>query len=180
MTRKKKEEILGRLVPKLASASCFYVVDAEGLDTEKVNDFRERCFRADVAYQVVKNTLVRKAFEKLGDGLDYTSFGNVVLKGFSGILFPKRDAESAPARIIQDFRKQKKLNSPLFKGALVAKEMFVGEEHLETLSKLKSKNELIGELVELLKSPFKRVVSSLQSGRFQIAGIVKALAEKRP
>lgn len=179
MTRKKKEEVLEELVLKFTTTNCFYVVNAEGLDAKEIDDFRKRCFKAGVGYQVVKNTLIRKAFEKLKNEVDYTSFGDAVLKGFSGILFSKRDAESLPARLIQDFKKQKKSINLFLKGAFINDELFVGEEHLDVLGKLKSKNELIGELIELLKSPFARVISSLQSGQFQIAGIIRALAEKK-
>jgi len=147
------------------------------MNIEEVNDFRRRCFQAGVSYQVVKNTLIQKALEKLENEVDYTPFGEQVLKGFSGILFPQ-EAANIPAKIIKDFRKERGLENPLLKGASIDKDLFVGEEHLEALSNLKSKTELIGELVGLLKSPITRVMSSLQSGKHQLSGVVQALASK--
>lgn len=177
MTRQEKTEIVASLAERFASTDHFYIVNAEGMNIEEVNDFRRRCFQAGVSYQVVKNTLIQKALEKLENEVDYTPFGEQVLKGFSGILFPQ-EAANIPAKIIKDFRKERGLKNPLLKGALIDKDLFVGEEHLEALSNLKSKTELIGELVGLLKSPITRVMSSLQSGKHQLSGVVQALASK--
>ena len=177
MTRKEKTEIVEGLAERLAAVDYFYIVDAVGLNIEEINDFRRRCFQAGVIYQVVKNTLIRKALEKLESEVDYAAFSDTVLKGFSGILFP-RDISSTPAKIIKNFRKQRGLVNPLLKGASIDKELFIGEEHLDTLSKLKSKTELIGELIGLLKSPVTHVMASLQSAKHQLVGVVKALAEK--
>ena len=177
MTRQEKKEIVASLVERFASTDHFYIVNAEGLNIEEINDFRRRCFQAGVSYQVVKNTLIQKALEKLENEVDYTPFGEQVLKGFSGILFPQ-EAANIPAKIIKDFRKERGLENPLLKGASIDKDLFVGEEHLEALSNLKSKTELIGELVGLLKSPITRVMSSLQSGKHQLSGVVQALASK--
>ncbi len=178
MTRREKKEIVASLVERLSSTDYFYIVDAEGLNVEAVNDFRRKCFQASVGYQVVKNTLIRKALEKLKGEVDYAAFNGRVLKGFSGILFSK-DTSSTPAKLIKDFRKQQSLANPLFKGASIDKELFIGEEHLDALSKLKSRTELVGELIGLLKSPITHVMSSLQAGKHQLAGVVKALAEKQ-
>jgi len=178
MTRKEKNRVVEALVKQLVSTDYFYVIDAEGLDVEAINDFRRRCFQAGVAYQVVKNTLINKALEKLASDVDYSIFSDTVLKGFSGILFAK-DVGNAPAKVIKEFRKQRKLENPLLKGASIYKELFIGEEHLDALSKLKSKHELLGELIGLLQSPITRVMASLQSGKHQLAGIVRALSDKK-
>ena len=162
------------LVERFASTDHFYIVDAQGLNLEQVNDFRRRCFKAGIVYQVVKNTLIQKALEKLENEVDYTPFSDTVLKGFSGILFPQETA-NIPAKIIKDFRKQRGLQIPLLKGASIDKYFFIGEKELDALSNLKSKDELIGELVGLLKSPITRVMSSLQSGKHQLSGILQAL-----
>ena len=177
MTRQEKHNIVDGLVERLASNNYFYIVNAEGLTVEEVNDFRRKCFQAGIVYQVVKNTFIIKALEKLAGEVDYTALNDEVLKGFSGILFAK-DIGNTPARVIQDFRKQRGIASPLLKGASIDQALFIGEEHLETLGKLKSKTELIGEIVALLQSPVTRVVTSLQSGKHQLAGMVKALSEK--
>lgn len=177
MTRQEKQEIVESLAEQFASTDHFYIINAQGLNLEEVNDFRRRCFKAGVVYQVVKNTLIQKALEKLESKVDYTPFNDTVLKGFSGILFPQ-EAANIPAKLIKDFRKEKNTQTPLFKGACIDKDFFIGEENLEALSNLKSKTELIGELVGLLKSPLVHVMSSLQSGKHQLSGIVQALAEK--
>ena len=160
MTRKEKSRILEALVARLSSADYFYVVNAEGLNAEEVDDFRRRCFQAGVVYQVVKNTLISKALEKLGSEVDYSAFGNAILKGFSGILFAK-DSGSIPAKIIKDFRSRRKLAIPTLKGASIDKALFIGEKYLDDLSQLKSRTELLGELIGLLKSPVTRVVASV-------------------
>jgi large subunit ribosomal protein L10 len=178
MTRKEKSRILEALVAQLASADYFYVVNAEGLNAEEVGDFRRACFQAGVVYQVVKNTLISKALEKLGGEVDYSAFHHSVLKGFSGILFAK-DAGSMPAKIIKDFRSRRKLEIPFLKGAFIDKELFVGEQYLDDLSQLKSRIELLGELIGLLKSPFTRVMAAIHSSTHQLASLVQALAEKK-
>jgi large subunit ribosomal protein L10 len=177
MTRKEKNEIVETLASQLASTDYFYVIDAGGLNVEEVNDFRRKCFQAGVVYRVVKNTLISKALEKLESGVDYSILSKVVLKGVSGILFAK-DIGSIPAKIIKDFRKQRRLGSPLLKGASIDKDLFIGEEHLDALSQLKSRAELLGELIALLNSPIANVIASLQSGKHQLAGLMRTLAAK--
>ena len=178
MTRKDKNKIVEDLVKHLSEIDYFYVIDAEGLNAGEISDFRRKCFQAGVVYQVVKNTLIKKALEKLGSEVDYTGFSDTVLKGFSGILFAQ-GVGSTPAKIIKEFRKQRKLARPFFKGACIEKELFVGEEYLDTLRQLKSKTELLGELIGLLQSPMTRLMASLQSGKHQLAGILRTLADKK-
>ena len=177
MTRKQKNDIVDALVARLAATNFFYVVDADGLTVEEVNDFRKRCFHADVAYQVVKNTLLGKALEQLRDGVDYAVFKQQVLKKYSGILFAK-EAGNVPAQIIQAFRKERKLEKPRLKGACVDQALFIGEGHLDALSKLKSKHELIGGLMSLLQSPMVRVTRALQSGGEQLMGALTTLSNR--
>jgi large subunit ribosomal protein L10 len=178
MTRKDKNKIVEALVKQLSTIDYFYVIDAEGLSAGEISDFRGKCFQAGVVYQVVKNTLINKALEKLESEVDYSAFSNTVLKGFSGILFAQ-DVGSTPAKIIKEFRKQRKLAKPFFKGACIDKELFVGEECLDVLSQLKSKTELLRELIALLQSPITRLMASLQSGKHQLVGVLRALAEKK-
>lgn len=178
MTRKEKIEIVEGLAEQFAATDYFYVVDAEGLSTGEIHDFRKRCTQAGVTYQVVKNTLIKKALEKLKDEVDYTEFSSTVLKGFSGVLFAK-NVGNAPARVIKTFRKQNNLTAPLLKGASVDQVLFIGENHLDVLSKLKSKTELIADVITLLQTPITRLMASMQSGKQQIAGIIAALAEKK-
>lgn len=177
MTRQEKSAIINGLVEQFKAHHYFYVVDAIGLSVEEANDLRRKCSQAGVIYQVAKNTLIVKALEQLKDEVDYTPFTDKVLRGFSGLLFVQETA-STPAKIVQDFRKQKKLDRPILKGASIEGDLFIGEAHLETLSKLKSKAELIGEIIVLLQSPMTKVITALHSTKDKLAGIIKALAAR--
>ena len=132
------------------------------------------CFEAGVEYGVYKNTLIQKALEQLD--ADYTEFFDSVLKGFSGILFTK-EAANTPAKVLTGYRKSGG-EKPVLKGASIDTDLFIGDEHLKMLSELKSKNELIGEIIGLLQSPAKNVISALQSGENTLAGLVKTLSER--
>lgn len=171
MTRDEKAQIIDELSVKFSQHTHFYVTDASGLTVEQINAFRRMCFNAGVEYRVYKNTMIRKALEKNGNK-------NVVeiaktLHGFSGVIFSK-EAGSAPAKVIKDYRKKVE-GKPGFKAASIDSDLFVGEENLNLLSELKSKNELIGEVISLLQSPAKNVLSALLSGKQTVAGLVKAL-----
>jgi large subunit ribosomal protein L10 len=176
MTREEKGLIIDELSIKFEENSNFYVTDASGLTVEQINAFRQLCFNAGVEYGVYKNTLIQKALEKLDT--DYNEFSETVLKGFSGIIFSK-EAANTPAQVIRDFRKAgNSEDKPMLKGASINTDLFIGEEHLNLLSELKSKNELIGEVISLLQSPAKNVISALQSGGGTLAGLVKTLSER--
>ena len=174
MTREEKGQIIEQLSAKFEENSNFYITDASGLTVEQINAFRQLCFTAGVEYGVYKNTLIQKALDKLDT--DYTEFYDTVLKGFSGIIFSK-EAANTPAKVIKDFRKSGS-EKPMLKGASIDTDLFIGEEHLKLLADLKSKNELIGEIITLLQSPAKNVISALQSGGGKLAGIVKTLSER--
>ncbi|MBL7858051.1 MAG: 50S ribosomal protein L10 [Cyclobacteriaceae bacterium] len=174
MTREEKAEIIDVLTEKFANHSHFYITDASGFTVEQVNNFRRLCFKSGVEYGVYKNTLIRKALEKQ-EGTDFSPLFNV-LHGFSGVIFSK-EAGNTPAKVIREFRK--KLDGrPVLKGASIDSSLFIGDENLIMLSELKSKNELIGEVISLLQSPAKNVVSALLSGKNTVAGLVKALEER--
>ena len=177
MTREEKLVIIESLTEKLKENPYFYVTDASGFTVAQVNAFRRTCFERGVEYKVYKNTLIKKALENLG--ADYTEFSKVALKGFSGIIFTKESGK-LPANILLDFRKKmgKKETRPVFKGASIDSDVFLGEDQLEFLSNIKSKQELVGEIIGLLQSPIKNVVSALQSGQNTLAGLVKTLSEK--
>lgn len=177
MTRQAKSVIIEGLAEQFRTHDYFYVVDAIGLSVEETNDFRRKCSQAGVTYQVAKNTLIAKALQQIKNEVDYTPFTHQVLRGFSGVLFVQETA-SIPAKIVQDFRQRKKLNRPILKGASIDGDLFIGEEHLELLSKLKSKAELIGEIITLLKSPITNVIAALHSSKDKLAGIIKALAAR--
>jgi large subunit ribosomal protein L10 len=176
MTREEKGLIIDELSVKFGENSNFYVTDASGLTVDQINAFRKLCFDAGVEYGVYKNTLIQKALEKLDT--DYAEFTETVLKGFSGVIFSKEKANT-PAQVIRDFRKSgNSEDKPMLKGASIDTDLFIGEEHLKMLSELKSKNELIGEIISLLQSPAKNVISALQSGGGTLAGLVKTLSER--
>ena len=148
-----------------------YLADISGLDAGSTSNLRRACFKADVKLSVVKNTLLAKAMEASDK-----DFGELptVLKGNTSILLS--ETGNAPAKVIKDFRK--KSDKPLLKGAFVEEAIYVGDDYLETLVNIKSKEEVIGDIIGLLQSPAKNVVSALKSGGGKIAGILKTLSEK--
>src|SRR6478609_3847186 len=174
MTKEEKGQIIDELSEKFAQHAHFYITDASGLTVAQINAFRRLCFKAGVEYRVYKNTLIRKALEKQ-EGNYEEMFK--VLHGFSGVMFSK-EAGNAPAKIIAEYRKKLE-GKPGFKAASIESALFIGEENLKTLVELKSKNELIGEVISLLQSPAKNVLSALLSGKNTVAGLVKALEERK-
>jgi large subunit ribosomal protein L10 len=174
MTREEKATIIEELSQKFQSTPYFYITDASGMSVDEVNKLRKMCFERGIEYRVVKNTLIKKALESLDT--DYASFSDSVLKGFSGVMF-HAESGKAPAQLIKDYRRQvnKKLE---LKGASVDYSLFIGADQLDTLVSLKSKNELIGDIIGLLQSPAKNVISGLQSGGNKLAGILKTLSER--
>lgn len=173
MTREDKAQLIGDLTDKLKDTDHFYITDTSGLTVGEINKFREMCFTKGVEYKIVKNTLIKKALENVGDYSDLDD----VLKGTSGLMFVNEIA-NAPAKIIKDFKKGDPHERPKFKAASIDSDLFIGEDQLNELVKLKSKQELIGEVITLLQSPAKNVLTLLQSGEHKLAGIVKTLSER--
>ena len=171
MTREEKSEIIQDLTAKLADNANLYVADISGLNAGNTSDLRRACFKADISLEVVKNTLLAKAME--ASDKDYGDLPTV-LKGNTSIMFS--ETGNAPAKVIKAFRK--KADKPLLKGAFVEEAIFIGDDQLDTLVDIKSKEELIGEIIGLLQSPAKNVVSALKSSGGKIAGILKTLSEK--
>ncbi|MEA2345569.1 MAG: large subunit ribosomal protein, partial [Thermoanaerobaculia bacterium] len=145
--------------------------DTSDLTVAKVNNIRRQCFENDITMLVAKNSLIKKAMDA-AEG-DYTPIYDV-LKGSSSILFSK--SATAPAKLIKKLRKAG--DKPLLKAAYIDSAIFIGDNQLDTLTKLKSKEQLIGEIVGLLQSPAKNVISALQSGGNILAGVVKTLQER--
>ena len=171
MTREEKSQVIEDLTAQLAETSTIYLADISGLDAGATSNLRRACFKADVKLSVVKNTLLAKAMEAADkDFADLPS----VLKGNTSIMLS--ETGNAPAKVIKEFRK--KSDKPLLKGAFVEEAVYVGDEYLETLVNIKSKEEVIGDIVGLLQSPAKNVVSALKSGGGKLAGILKTLSEK--
>lgn len=176
MTKQEKTQVISDLAEKFGENTNFYFADVSGLTVADINKFRSLCFDKGVEYNVYKNTLIKKALDTLDT--DYSSFDDTVLKGFTGIIFSK-ESGNLPAKIIKEFRKAKRSEKPIFKGASIDTDLFIGNDQLDALSKLKSKFELIGDVIMLLQSPAKNVISSLQSGQNKLAGILKTLSERQ-
>jgi large subunit ribosomal protein L10 len=175
MTREEKATIIEKLTEKFSSTNYFYITDASGLSVAQINAFRKMCFDKGVEYNVYKNTLIKKALENVGTANEQL---DEALKGFSGIIFTNEDGANVPAKTITDYRKKQGSKKPLLKAASIDSDVFLGEEHLKMLAELKSKTELIGDIVALLQSPAKNVVSALQSGKNTLGGLIKALEER--
>lgn len=176
MTREEKAKIIDGLTVKLSNTDYFYITDASGLSVAQTNNFRKLCFDKNLEYRVFKNTMIKKALENLDT--DYSSFNEEVLSGFSGIIFSP-ESGNLPAKIIKDFRKKdKRITKPALKGASIDSDLFIGDDKLEMLSTLKSKVELIGDVIGILQSPAKNVISALDSAKHKLAGIVKTLSER--
>jgi len=171
MRKEEKQEIVQALTDQIKSYGNFYITDTADLTVAKINNIRRKCFEKGIIIQVAKNTLIAKALEAAG--VDSEELKGV-LKGASTILFS--ESGNAPAKLIKELRKEG--DKPLLKGAYIDASVFVGDNQLDALVALKSKDELIGEIIGLLQSPAKNVVSALQSGGSTIAGLVKTLQER--
>jgi len=179
MNKEEKKQIVEELTAKLSKTDYFYITDGAGMSVEQTNNFRRACFNSGLEYKVFKNSLIKKALGNIGG--DFTAFQTEkVLKGFSGIIFSTESANK-PAKVLLEFRKksnQKENPKPSLKGASLSFDLFIGDKQLEVLSTLKSKDELVGEVIGLLQSPARNVISALQSGGGILAGLVKTLSER--
>ena len=157
MTREEKAQVVENLTAVLEGTSAVYIADISGLDAGTTADLRRACFKANVKMSVVKNTLLEKALEASDK-----DFGELttILKGNSSMMIS--DTGNAPAKLIKDFRK--KADRPILKGAFIEEAIYIGDENLEALVSIKSKEELIADVIALLQSPAKNVVSGLKSG----------------
>lgn len=172
MKKEDKAQVIEMIGNTLAQYSCVYLTQTSGLDAEKTSNLRRACFKADVKMLCVKNTLLKEAFKN--SEIDYSELYDL-LHGETTLLLS--NVGNAPAKLIKDFR-QKDDTLPLLKGAYVEEIVYVGEENLETLASIKSKNELIADVVALLQSPAKNVISALNSGAGKLHGILETLSKK--
>ena len=172
MKKEDKARIIEIIGTTLADYACVYLVQTAGLDAEKTSALRRECFKSDVKMLCVKNTLLKKAFE--ASETDYSELYDL-LHGDTTLLLS--NTGNAPAKLVKAFRK-KGDTLPMLKGAYVEETTYVGEESLETLANIKSKNELIADVVALLQSPAKNVISALQSGANTIHGVLETLSNK--
>jgi large subunit ribosomal protein L10 len=171
MTKEEKHDLVIDLTAQMKEFGNFYITDTSNLTVAKINGIRRECFENDIIMKVAKNSLIKKAMEAAGG--DFSPVYDV-LKGSSSILFAK--SATAPAKLIKKLRK--KGDKPVLKAAYIDSAIFVGDNQLDTLINLKSKEQLIGEIIGLLQSPAKNVISALQSGGNTIAGLVKTLQER--
>jgi large subunit ribosomal protein L10 len=169
MTRIEKDQLIDELVQMLTEKNVVYLTDASGLDSEATTSLRRECYKKDIRVRVVKNTLLRKAMERT-EGREFAELYDV-LKGQTALLVG--DIGNAPARVLKEFRK--KHDMPILKGAYVEEATYLGDNNLEALTNLKSKEELLAEVIALLQSPMKNVVGALNSGGNTLSGLVKAL-----
>ena len=171
MTREEKSLVIEELTADLANNENIYLTDISGLNAGTTSNLRRACFKAGVKLSVVKNTLLEKAMEASD-----REFGELptVLKGNTSVMYS--ETGNVPAKLIKTFRK--KSDKPLLKGAFIEEAVYIGDDQLDMLVDIKSKEELIGEIVGLLQSPAKNVISALKSGGGTIAGIIKTLSEK--
>lgn len=171
MTRDEKKEVVLALKEQIQASGNFYITDTSNLSVAKVNEIRRKCFDAGITMQVAKNKLIQKAMEAIGGDFE-PLLG--ALKGSSTILFS--ETGNAPAKLIKTLRKTG--DKPVLKAAYIDSAVFIGDNQLDTLVSLKSKEELVGEIIGLLQSPAKNVISALKSGGSTIAGLVKTLQER--
>ena len=171
MTREEKSQVIEELTAQLANNTIIYLADISGLNAGSTSDLRRACFKANIKLAVVKNTLLEKAMEASDK-----DFGNLpsTLKGNTSIMYS--EVGNAPAKVIQNFRK--KSSMPLLKGAFIEEAIYIGDENLDALVNIKSKEEVIGDIIGLLQSAAKNVISALKSSGGKLAGIMKTLSEK--
>lgn len=171
MRREDKAVIIDNLADRLKKASHFYLTDISDLNAEQTSQLRRKCFEKDIEFVVVKNALLKKAMEKTGT--DFSElFGE--LKGNTSIMFA--EVGNVPGKLIKEIRA--KSEKPILKAAYVEESFYIGDNQLDTLVNIKSKNELIADVIALLQSPAKNVVSALQSSGQSLTGILKTLSEK--
>jgi large subunit ribosomal protein L10 len=171
MTREEKSQVIENLTTQLTENPIIYLADISGLNAQSTSNLRRACFKAGVKLSVVKNTLLAKAMES--SDKDFGALSKT-LKGNTSLMMA--DTGNAPAKVIKEFRK--KSQKPLLKGAFIEEAVYVGDDQLDNLVNIKSKEELIGEIIGLLQSPAKNVISALKSGGNTISGIVKTLSER--
>ncbi len=171
MKKEEKDQFIETLTRQLNEANSLYLADISALNADVTSQLRRLCFRRDIRLQIVKNTLLKKAMER--SEKDFSPLYDI-LKENTSLMFSENVTE--PAKVIKEFRK--KFDKPVLKGAYVMDMHFIGDHELDALIAIKSKEELLGELIALLQSPARNLISGLQSGGGKIAGILKTMSEK--
>jgi len=172
MRREEKQVIINRLTDQINSYAHFYLADTSELDAETTSILRRKCFDSEIELVVVKNTLLKIALDNVEKEINDELYG--VLKGSTSLMLT--NTGNSAGKLIKEFRKNH--DKPILKGAYVDESIYIGDIEIDTLANIKSKEELIGDIVMLLQSPMKNVISALNSGGNIIAGVVKTLAER--
>lgn len=173
MNKNDKTQLIEELKEKFDSAQYFYIADSSTLTVGEVNKLRALCYEKGVEMKVVKNTLAKKALESFGEERNFEQL-NEALKGPSTLFFS--EVGNSPAKLIKEYRESS--DRPILKAAYIDSDIYLGDDQLESLAALKSKEELIGDVIVLLQSPIKNVLGSLQSGQNTISGLLKALENR--
>ena len=171
MKKADKIKVIDDLTSKLQATKNLYFTDISGLNASQTSALRRICYKANVKLSVVKNTMISRAM----DASD-KDFGEIkeVLKGNTSLMFS--ESGNSPAKLIKDFRK--KLDKPILKAAFVEEEIYIGDNQIDSLVAIKSKEEMIGEIIGLLQSPTKNLISALKSGSSNLSGVLKTLSER--
>jgi len=173
MTREEKNQVIDVLTDKINNASHIYITDSIGLNAGDTVNLRKECYKNDIELVVAKNTLLKKAIEKSDKDLSELF---EALTGQTSVMFS--ETGNKPAKLIKKFRKDNKLEKPLLKGAFVEEGFYFGDDQIDALVSIKSKDELIADVIGLLQSPVQNVLSALQSGGNTLSGVLKTLEEK--
>ena len=171
MRKEDKQVLIDSMLSELQACPNFYLTDVSDLNAEKTSQLRRQCFNSGIKMLVVKNALFQKAMQQMGK--DYDNLYDV-LKGSTAIMFC--ETGNTPAKLIKNFRKTS--DRPILKGAFIEECCYVGDNMIEALCNIKSKNDLIADVIALLQSPAKNVISALQSGGHKLSGILETLSEK--
>ena len=171
MNKAEKIKVIDNLTLSLSSSKNLYLADISGLNASQTSDLRRACYKANIKLSVVKNTMLARAIDA-----SEKDFGEIssVLKGNTSLMFS--DAGNAPAKVIKEFRK--KNEKPILKAAYIEEAVYIGDSQLEALVAIKSREELVAEVVGLLQSPVKNVISALKSGGNNLSGVLKTLSER--
>jgi large subunit ribosomal protein L10 len=173
MRKEDKKALIDSMSVQLAETSNLYLADISGMNAEDTSDLRRLCFKYNITLRVVKNTLLKKSMDAADRDFDELY---EVLKGNTAVMFT--ETGNAPAKLIKEFRKSKKSESPILKAAYIEQMTYVGNDQLDFLVAIKSREELIADVIALLQSPVKNVVGALQSGGNKLSGILETLSEK--
>ncbi len=173
MRKEDKKQLIASLTQQLTDVNNFYLTDISTLNAESTSNLRRLCFKYGIKLEVVKNTLLKKAMDNVDKDLEEL---NEALKGNTSVMFT--ESGNGPAKLIKEFRKKFKTDRPVLKGAYIEEMTYLGDDQLDFLVAIKSKDELVADIIALLQSPVKNVVSALQSGGNTLTGILTTLSEK--